>query len=202
MSVCHYIQAWELRMEKSAEKWGSRGRRRLLVGVRERRWSFLTKIRRKNCITQPCIFEFCQFITWCKTITFWFERTVWCFGVDIFLFQWKSVDLGQFPCLYIFIIIRRRIALKGAIQDFLQSPHCTANHLQHLRWSGPGAIVSKSRAPHWVLIMCYMSCYIPCGKKRQLSCWVWQSWKRIYLSFILLAEPLTDEGGEKTRVPG
>ena len=33
-------------------------------------WRFSTKIRRKNCIKQPCIFQFCQFLTWCKTITF------------------------------------------------------------------------------------------------------------------------------------
>ena len=33
-------------------------------------WSFLTKTRRKNCIKQPCIFQFCQFLTRCKTITF------------------------------------------------------------------------------------------------------------------------------------
>ena len=30
----------------------------------------LTRIRRKNCIKQPCIFQFCQFLTWCKTTTF------------------------------------------------------------------------------------------------------------------------------------
>ena len=77
-------QAWELRMEKSAEKWGSGGRRRPLVGVRGRSWSFVTKIRRKNCIKQPCIFQFCQFLTWCKTITFWFERTVLFLGRTFF----------------------------------------------------------------------------------------------------------------------
>ena len=60
MAMLHN-QAWELRMEKSAEKWGSGGKAP---------WSFLTKIRRKNCIKQPCIFQFCQFLTWCKTITF------------------------------------------------------------------------------------------------------------------------------------
>ena len=33
-------------------------------------WSFLTRIRCKNRIKQPCIFQFCQFLTRCKTITF------------------------------------------------------------------------------------------------------------------------------------
>ena len=35
-----------------------------------------------------------------------------------------------------------------------------------------------------------VSCYMPLGMKGQLSYQVWQSWNRIYLSFILLAEPL------------
>ena len=35
-----------------------------------------------------------------------------------------------------------------------------------------------------------VSCYVPLGTKGQLSYWVWQSWNRIYLSFILLTEPL------------
>ena len=39
------------------------------------------------------------------------------------------------------------IELKGAIRDFLQSPHGAANCLQHVRSIGPGAIVyCKSRA--------------------------------------------------------
>ena len=31
---------------------------------------------------------------------------------------------------------------------------------------------------------------------------IWQSWIRIYFSFILLAKLLTDEGGAETGVPG
>ena len=42
-----------------------------------------------------------------------------------------------------------------------------------------------------------MSCYMPRGTKGQLSYEVWQSLNHMYLSFILLAEPLTDDGGEK-----
>ena len=38
--------------------------------------------------------------------------------------------------------------------------------------------------------MCNMSCYAPRGTKGQLSYYVWQILNRIYLSFILLAEPL------------
>ena len=58
----------------------------------------------------------------------------------------------------IIIIIVIIIAFKGAIRDFLQSPHCAANCLQHARSSGPGAIVCKSRAAHPALITCNMSC--------------------------------------------
>ena len=76
--IVSLLQAWELRMEKSAEKWGlqkapsggSRGQRPRWRSGGEAPWSFLTKIRRQNCIKQPCIFQFCQFLTWCKTITF------------------------------------------------------------------------------------------------------------------------------------
>ena len=57
-------------------------------------------------------------------------------------------------------IIIRIIAFKGAIRDFLQSPHSAANCLQHAHSSGPGAIVCKSRATHRALITCNMSCYV------------------------------------------
>ena len=60
----------------------------------------------------------------------------------------------------IIIIIIIIIAFKGAIRDFLQSPHSAANCLQHARSSGPGAIVCKSRATHRALITCNMSCYV------------------------------------------
>ena len=46
------------------------------------------------------------------------------------------------------------IAFKGAIRDFLESPHSAGNCLQHARSSGPGAIVCKSRATHRALITC------------------------------------------------
>ena len=61
------------------------------------------------------------------------------------------------------------IAFKGAIRDFLQSPHCAVNRLQHVRSSGPGAIVCKSCATHRALITCNMLCYVPLGTKGQLS---------------------------------
>ena len=76
--------------------------------------------------------------------------------------EWKTL----FLCFLIITII---ITFKGAIRDFLQSPHCTANCLQHTHSSGPGAVVCKSRATHQALITCNMSCYVPRGTKGQLS---------------------------------
>ena len=103
--------------------------------------------------------------------------------------------------IIIIIIIIIIITSKGANPDFVQSPHCAANHLQHVCSSGPDAIMCKSHATHRALITCSMSWYVPSGTKGQLSHKVWQSLNHIYFSFILWAEPLTDEGGEETRVP-
>ena len=47
------------------------------------------------------------------------------------------------------------IAMKKRL---LQSPHCAKNCLQHVRSSGQGAIVCKSRVTHRALITCNMSC--------------------------------------------
>ena len=49
------------------------------------------------------------------------------------------------------------ITLKGAIRGFVQSPPCAANCLQHVRSSGQGAIVCKSRVTYPAFIMCNMS---------------------------------------------
>ena len=62
-----------------------------------------------------------------------------------------TVEAGVLPLIIIIIII---IAFKGAIQDFLQSPHSAANSLHHAYSSGPGAIVCKSCATHRALITC------------------------------------------------
>ena len=71
---------------------------------------------------------------------------------------------NQLCSLIIIIII---IAFKGAIRDFLQSPHSAANCLQHARSSGPGAIVCKSRATHRALITC--KCHVTCHLVRRDS---------------------------------
>ena len=73
--------------------------------------------------------------------------------------------------IIIIIIIIIIIAFKGAIRDFLQSPHSAVNSLQHVRSNGPGATVCKSRATHLALITC-KSCCVPLGTKGQLSYYV------------------------------
>ena len=62
-------------------------------------------------------------------------------------------------CILIIIIIIIIIAFKGAIQDFLQSPHSAANCLQHARSSGLGTC-NTSSAYH---------VQVPLGMKGQLS---------------------------------
>ena len=69
--------------------------------------------------------------------------------------------------LEITLIIIIIIAFKGAILDFLQSPHSAANCLQHARSSGSGAIVCKSRATHQALITC--KCHVTCHLVRRDS---------------------------------
>ena len=69
--------------------------------------------------------------------------------------------------IIIIIIMIIIIAFKGAIQDFLQSHHSAANCLQHVRSSGPGAIVCKLRATHRALITC--KCHVTCHLVRKDS---------------------------------
>ena len=72
------------------------------------------------------------------------------------------------------------IALKVAIRDFLQSPHSAANRLQHVRSSGPGAIVCKSRATHRTLITC--KCHVTCHLVRRDSSAI--KFDRVEIAFI------------------
>ena len=73
------------------------------------------------------------------------------------------------------------IAFQGAIRDFLQSPHSTANCLQHARSSGPGATVCKSCATHRALITC--KCHVACHLVRRDSSAT--KFDRVEIAFIL-----------------
>ena len=91
----------------------------------------------------------------------------------------KGTSLDSFYNILTLIIIII-IAFKGAIQDFLRSPHSAANHLQHIRSSGLGAIVCKSRATHRALITC--KCQVPCHLVRRDSSAI--KFDRIEIAFI------------------
>ena len=87
------------------------------------------------------------------------------------------------------IIIIIIIALKDA---FVTTPHSAANCLQHVRLSGPGAIVCRSRATHRALITFNMSCYAAVCHSAIKS-------DRVEIASISALfywlKPLTDEGG-------
>ena len=78
----------------------------------------------------------------------------------------KKPKIDNSLCIIIIIIIIIIIAFKGAIRDFLQSPHSAANRLQHVRSSGPGATVCKSRETHRALITC--KCHVTCHLVRRV----------------------------------
>ena len=96
--------------------------------------------------------------------------------VTFHLHGWRM--LGVFLLLALIIIII--ITFKGAIRDFSQSPHSAANCLQHVRSSGPGAIVCKSRATHRALIMC--KCHVTCHLVRRDSSAI--KFDRVEIAFI------------------
>ena len=82
--------------------------------------------------------------------------------------------------LILMIIIIIIIAFKGTIRDFLQSPHSAANCLQHVRSSGPGAIVCKSGETHRMLITC--KCHVTCHLVRRDSSAI--KFDRVEIAFI------------------
>ena len=91
------------------------------------------------------------------------------------------------------------IAFKGAIRDFLQSPHSAANCLEHTRSSGPGAIVCKSRATHRALITC--KCHVTCHLVRRDSSAIKFDWVESNLfELILLTESLNRWRGSEIRL--
>ena len=101
----------------------------------------------------------------------------------MYLMDGPGETIGRSTVLKIIIIIIMMmmiIAFKGAIRDFLQSPHSAANCLQHVCSSGPGAIVCKSRATHRVLITC--TCHVTCHLIRRDSSAI--KFDRVEISFI------------------
>ena len=136
-------------------------------------------------------------------------------SVDVLeLWQFQTLDgtnlgriqtLEKLLCSTITIItttITTIIALKGAIRDYLQSPHSAANYLQNVRSSGQGAVVCKSCATHRMLITC--KCHVTCHVVLKDSSAIKfdKSSNHINFCFILLAGPLnpwTRGGSRSTR---
>ena len=91
-------------------------------------------------------------------------------------FQLIRVKFDMVLKQFIIIIIR----FKGSIRDFLQSPHSAANCLRHVRSSGQGTIVCKSRATHTALITC--KCHVTCHLVRRDSSAI--RFDRVEIAFI------------------
>ena len=75
--------------------------------------------------------------------------------------------------------------------------YCAANCLQHVGSSGQ-ALSCANHVQH-IGRSSRATCRVPRGTKGQLSYYVWQSWNRIYLSFILLAETINWQRREGNR---
>ena len=76
--------------------------------------------------------------------------------------------------------IQRRYSRVFFFFFFLQSPHSAANCFQHVRSSGPGATVCKSRATHRALITC--KCHVTCHLARRDSSAI--KFDRVEIAFI------------------
>ena len=64
-----------------------------------------------------------------------------CVSVCVCVHVWRDRLRGH-ACVSMLVVIV--IAFQGAVRDFLQSPHCAANCLQHIRSSGLGAIMCNT----------------------------------------------------------
>ena len=101
----------------------------------------------------------------------------------------RTVTPHRLSFLFLLVLITIRIIMitfKGTIPDFLQSPHCATNCLQHVHSNGQSATVCKSCATHRELITCNM-CQVV---RRDNSAIESDILNHIYCSFILLAETI------------
>ena len=78
-------------------------------------------------------------INTCVALTFTFSAGRVGTGVPVQvngMTSWKKMMMMMMMIIIIIIIIIIK-ALKGAIRDFLQSPHCAANYFKQVRSRGP-----------------------------------------------------------------
>ena len=126
-------------------------------------------------------------------------------NVNVFVFQWNHIGMifsleywmdemkwvwgsshqqvWKVYYYYYYNLIQRRYS-----RFFTISQRRELSPTRTLKWPGRNCVqitCNTSSVDH-----VQVSCYVPRGTKEQLSYYVWKSWNRIYLSFILLAEPL------------
>ena len=92
------------------------------------------------------------------------------------------------------------IALKGSITDCLQSPPCAANCLEHVHSSGPGVIMCKNHVRH-IERLSRATCLAPVERRDTSAIYFGRDEIAFSVALYLLAEPLSDEGGEETGDP-
>ena len=61
--------------------------------------------------------------------------------IMMMMMMMMMINMMMMMVMMMMMIIIIIIAFRGAIQDCLQSSQCAANRLQHVRSSGPGAIM-------------------------------------------------------------
>ena len=97
----------------------------------------------------------------------------------------SAFSLWMIIIIIIMIII---IALKGAIRDFYNL--LTALRTVSNTYAQVAQVQSCANHVENIERLSCATCCVPLGRKVQLSYSVWQSWNRIYFSFILVAETI------------
>ena len=136
----------------------------------------LGKGRERKCV---CVCE-CMFMCVCVCVCTYILLWICVRGVERGGKKERGRERWREQETALIIIIIIIVAFKGAIREFLQSPHSTANCLQHIRSSGSGPIVCKSRATHRALIMCM--CHVTCHLVRRDSSVI--KFDRVEIAFI------------------
>ena len=145
------------------------GQHRTQVSYRRRETGTAVEYITKDCVDLEKLWSFyfvsevVERLVWTSTLKF--HRTlVPCKWGDPFHPFQKIICLEVVGHVVIIIILKMimiiilTMTLTGIIGDFVQSPHCAANCLQHVHSSVQGAVVYKSCATHWALIACSMPC--------------------------------------------
>ena len=110
--------------------------------------------------------------------------------------QWRdctNLDLSLSMMMMMMMIIREfnnnnRNERRYSRFFTISSQRSELSPTRTLKWPGRNRVQTMCNTSSAYHVQ--VSCYVPLSTKGQLSYQVWQSWNCIYLSFILLAEPL------------